>query len=300
MKSAQAPIRSMTGYAQVKSAAGEPGGFALSLKSVNHRFLDLHLRLPAECDALEMKLRRALKERMARGHVELTLSLERSGAAALAVNKEFVGAYINAYQIAAMQFDVKAEPDLNAILKLPGALTANSAAADPNLEPAVLAALEEAIAQLNQMREVEGKEIARELRERAGRLNEAVAQVEKLRAAVTPAYMKKVEARMQELLNGKVEQERLLQEAALVAERSDVEEEIVRLRAHLRHFLGLLDTGGEAGKKLDFLLQEMNREANTLSAKTSGLAGEGLLITELGLSMKAEIEKLREQVQNVE
>ncbi len=300
MKAAQAPIRSMTGYAQVKSAAGEPGGFALSLKSVNHRFLDLHLRLPAECDALEMKLRRALKERMARGHVELTLSLERSAAAALAINKEFVGAYINAYQIAAMQFDVKAEPDLNAILKLPGALTANSAAADPNLEPAVLAALEEAIAQLNQMREVEGKEIARDLRERAERLNQAVAQVEKLRAAVTPAYMKKVEARMQELLNGKVEHERLLQEAALVAERSDVEEEIVRLRAHLRHFLGLLETGGEAGKKLDFLLQEMNREANTLSAKTSGLAGEGLLITELGLSMKAEIEKLREQVQNVE
>ncbi len=290
----------MTGYAQVKSAAGEPGGFALSLKSVNHRFLDLHLRLPSECDALEMKLRKALKERLARGHVELTLSLERGGAAALAINKEFVGAYIDAYQIAAMQFDVKAEPDLNAILKLPGALTANSAAADPKLEPAVLAALEEAIAQLNQMREVEGQEIARELRERAGRLNEAVAQVEKLRAAVTPAYMKKVESRMQELLGGKVEHERLLQEAALVAERSDVEEEIARLRAHLRHFVGLLDSGGEAGKKLDFLLQEMNREANTLSAKTSGLAGEGLLITELGLAMKAEIEKLREQVQNVE
>ncbi|HEV2021354.1 MAG TPA: YicC/YloC family endoribonuclease [Terriglobales bacterium] len=294
------PIRSMTGYAQVKSAAGEPGGFTLSLKSVNHRFLDLHLRLPAECDALEMKLRRALKERLMRGHVELTLSLERGGAAPLSVNKEFVGAYINAYQIAAMQFDVKAEPDLNAILKLPGALTAAPAVADDNFGSAVLAALAEAVAQLNQMREAEGKEIARDLRERAERLSEAVAQVEKLRAAVTPAYMKKIESRMQELLGAKVEHDRLLQEAALLAERSDVEEEIVRLRAHLRHFLGLLDSGGEAGKKLDFLLQEMNREANTLSAKTSGLAGEGLLITELGLAMKAEIEKLREQVQNVE
>ena len=293
-------IRSMTGYAQVKSAAGEPGGFALSLKSVNHRFLDLHLRLPAECEALEMKLRKALKERLARGHVELTLALERGAAAALAVNKEFVGAYINAYQIAAMQFDVKAEPDLNAILKLPGALVPAPAAADDSFESRVLAALEEAVGQLNQMREAEGKEIARELRERAGRLNQAVAQVEKLRAAVTPAYMKKIEARMQELVNGKVEHDRLLQEAALLAERSDVEEEIVRLRAHLRQFLGLLDAGGEAGKKLDFLLQEMNREANTLSAKTSGLAGEGLQLTELGLAMKAEIEKLREQVQNVE
>ncbi len=293
-------IRSMTGYAQVKSTAGEPGGFTLSLKSVNHRFLDLHLRLPGECDALEMKLRRVLKERLARGHVELTLSLERSAVAALAINKEFVGAYINAYQMAAMQFDVKAEPDLNAILKMPGALAAAAPAADGSFEPAVMASLEEAVRQLDQMREAEGKDIARELRERAGRLNEAVAQVEKLRAAVTPAYMKKIEARLQELLGAKVEHDRLLQEAALLAERSDVEEEIVRLRAHLRHFAGLLDTGGEAGKKLDFLLQEMNREANTLSAKTSGLAGEGLLITELGLAMKAEIEKLREQVQNVE
>jgi uncharacterized protein (TIGR00255 family) len=290
----------MTGYAQVKSAAGEPGGFTLSLKSVNHRFLDLHLRLPAEFDALEMKLRKALKERMARGHVELTLSLERGAAAALAVNKEFVGAYINAYQMAAMQFEVKAEPDLNAILKLPGALLAAPAAADDSFESRVLLALEGAISQLNQMREAEGQEIARELRERAGRLNQAVAQVEKLRAAVAPAYMKKLESRLQELVGGKVEPDRLLLEAALLAERSDVEEEIVRLRAHLRHFLGLLDAGGEAGKKLDFLLQEMNREANTLSAKTSGLAGEGLLITELGLAMKAEIEKLREQVQNVE
>jgi uncharacterized protein (TIGR00255 family) len=296
----KAAIRSMTGYAQVKGTAGEPAGFTLSLKSVNHRFLDVHLRLPAECDALEMKLRKALKERLARGHVELTLALGRGAAGALAVNKEFVGAYINAYQMAAMQFEVKAEPDLNAILKLPGALMAAPAAADGNFESAVLAALEEAIGQLNQMREAEGQEIARELRERAGRLNDAVAQVEKLRTAVAPAYMKKIEARMQELLGAKVEPERLLQEAALLAERSDVEEEIVRLRAHLRSFLGLLEAGGEAGKKLDFLLQEMNREANTLSAKTSGLAGEGLHITELGLAMKAEIEKLREQVQNVE
>jgi uncharacterized protein (TIGR00255 family) len=294
------PLRSMTGYAQVKSAAGEPGGFTLGLKSVNHRFLDLHLRLPAECDALEMKLRKALKARLARGHVELTLQLERGAAGALTVNQEFVGAYINAYQVAAMQFDVKAEPDLNAILKLPGALVAAPAAADEGFEARVLAALEEAVRQLNQMREAEGQEIARELRERAGRLDAAVAQVEKLRAAVTPAYMKKLEARLQELVGGKVESDKLLQEAALVAERSDVEEEIVRMRAHLRQFLGLLEAGGETGKKLDFLLQEMNREANTLSAKTSGLAGEGLQLTELGLAMKAEIEKLREQVQNVE
>ena len=108
-------------------------------------------------------------------------------------------------------------------------------------------------------------------------------------------------ARLRDLLAGHVDPERVLQEAALLAERSDVQEEIVRLNTHVHHFLGLLDSGGsEVGKKLDFLLQEMNREANTLLSKTTGLAGEALRITEMGLAMKAEIEKSREQVQNIE
>jgi uncharacterized protein (TIGR00255 family) len=109
-----------------------------------------------------------------------------------------------------------------------------------------------------------------------------------------------LQSRLQELLGASVEKERLLQEAALLVDRSDIQEEIVRLETHVQHFLGLLEEGGEVGKKLDFLLQEMNREANTLLSKTSGLAGEALKITEAGLAMKAEIEKSREQVQNLE
>jgi len=105
---------------------------------------------------------------------------------------------------------------------------------------------------------------------------------------------------VQELIGAQVEKERLLQEAALLVDRSDIQEELVRLETHVKHFLALLQEGGEVGKKLDFLLQEMNREANTLLSKTSGLAGEALKITEMGLAMKAEIEKAREQVQNIE
>ena len=119
------------------------------------------------------------------------------------------------------------------------------------------------------------------------------------RSAVSRAYMEKVRARMQELV-GNMEEDRILQEAAILAERSDIQEELVRLETHIKHFHSLLDEGGEAGKKLDFLLQELNREANTLLSKTSGVAGEGLRITELGLLMKSEIEKCREQVQNIE
>jgi uncharacterized protein (TIGR00255 family) len=106
--------------------------------------------------------------------------------------------------------------------------------------------------------------------------------------------------RMQELIGAHADRERILQEAALLAERSDIREELVRMETHVQHFLGLLDQSGEIGKKFDFLLQEMGREANTLMSKTSGVAGEALRITEVGLGMKAEIEKSREQVQNVE
>ena len=121
-----------------------------------------------------------------------------------------------------------------------------------------------------------------------------------LREAVSRACREKLEARMRELIGAHVDPERILQEAAMVAERSDIREEIVRLETHIAHFLATLGEDGEAGKKLDFLLQEMNREANTMLSKTTGVAGEGLRITELGLAMKSEIEKLREQVQNVE
>jgi uncharacterized protein (TIGR00255 family) len=128
----------------------------------------------------------------------------------------------------------------------------------------------------------------------------AVDVMQNHRSAMLQTYTERLQSRLQELLGASPDRERVLQEAALLVDRSDVQEEIVRLENHVQHFLGLLDQQGEVGKKLDFLLQEMNREANTLLSKTSGLAGEALRITEAGLSMKAEIEKSREQVQNLE
>ena len=290
----------MTGYAQVRGQVNGLG-FTLSLKSVNHRFLDIHFRTPADTDALEIKLRRALKEKIGRGHIELTLTVERGGGEAFAVNRTLVGGYIDAFRRIAKEFDVKAEPDLNTLLKLPGAMDSNSLPVAGDLEPAVLAKLSDAVARLNEMRTEEGRGMERELRERMSRLEVATAEVEKMRASLVKAHMERLNARLRDLLAGHVDPERVLQEAALLAERSDVQEEIVRLTTHVHHFLGLLDSGGsEVGKKLDFLLQEMNREANTLLSKTTGLAGEALRITEMGLAMKSEIEKSREQVQNIE
>jgi uncharacterized protein (TIGR00255 family) len=302
------PLRSMTGFAQIKgelaeSSAAHGNGrlaFALSLKSVNHRFLDLHFRLPSGSDSIEMQLRRLLKGKIARGHVEVTLNLERGSNESFALNRPLVSAYIAAFRAAATEFSVPAEPDLNTILRIPGALDSAGNAVDGALESAVMATVDGVLDRLNQMREQEGRSIERELRERMAHLRETVNVVQEHRCAMLQSYLERLQSRLLELLGSSPDKERVLQEAALLVDRSDVQEEIVRLENHIQHFLGFLDEHGEVGKKLDFLLQEMNREANTLLSKTSGLAGEALKITEAGLSMKAEIEKSREQVQNLE
>lgn len=249
-------------------------------------------------DELEMKLRRVLKERLARGHVEVTLSVERRAGEGYGFNRELVGGYVAAFRKAAAEFGTAGEPDLNAVFRMPGAL-GEVAAMDGEFQNAVLAAMGQAIVKLNLMREHEGEGMEKEMRRRLHDLEQATEEVSRLRSAVTRAVMEKVQARMQELLEN-VDQDRIVQEAAILAQRSDIEEELARLHTHIEHFRKLLDHGGEVGKKLDFLLQELNREANTLLSKTSGITGEGLRITELGLQMKSEIEKCREQVQNLE
>jgi uncharacterized protein (TIGR00255 family) len=294
------PILSMTGFAQVKGQVNGQLSFTLSLKSVNHRFLDLHFRLPSDSDALEMKLRRLLKEKLARGHVEISLSLDRTEGEGVALNRQLVSGYIQAFRAAAAEFDLAATLDLNTVLRIPGALDPGPAMDNGALEAPVLLKAEEALNNLNAMREEEGRGIESELRARMAHIQEAAAGVARHRQAVLKSYVEKLSARMQELVGAQAEPERMMQEAALLVDRSDIQEELVRLQTHVKHFLDLLQQGGEVGKKMDFLLQEMNREANTLLSKTSGLAGEALKITEMGLAIKSEIEKAREQVQNLE
>ena len=266
-------LRSMTGFAQVRGQVNAQLAFALSLKSVNHRFLDLHFRLPSDTDALEMKLRRVLKEELARGHVEVILSLDRSGPNGVALNRQLISSYVQAFRAAADEFEVEGEPDLNAVLRMPGAMDSGAEKSGEELETAVMARVGEALSRLNEMREEEGVSIGTELRARMANLEKAAAGVEAHRSTILRSYSERLQSRMMELLGSQVEKERILQEVAVLVDRSDIQEELVRLNAHVKHFLGLLDQAGEVGKKMDFLLQEMNREANTLLSKTSGLAG---------------------------
>jgi uncharacterized protein (TIGR00255 family) len=295
----------MTGYANLHGSVREQLGFTLTVKSVNHRFLDLQFRLPSSCDALEIQLRRMLKERLRRGHVDVTLQLERKSNVQIQLNVPLLDAYVKAFREASALHGLTTEPDMNSILRLPGLMSAESSVSEETmqgLDEAVLALLDELLDKLNEVRAQEGAALAAELRASMSRLLTFANEVAELRSGVRDALFERLRTRLAELMQStSVSEERLLAEAAVLAEKSDVDEEIVRLRTHIEHFVGILDAGGEVGKRLDFLLQELNREANTMLSKTSGAAGgNSLRITELGLEMKAEIEKAREQVQNLE
>jgi uncharacterized protein (TIGR00255 family) len=297
------PIYSMTGFARVSGRATGDLSWTLTLKTVNHRYLDLHIRMPAGTEALEMRLRRAFKEKLVRGHLEVTLSLDREAGADPGFDRNVLRTYLGAFREAALENGLDERPDLNAIFRFPGVLTSERHSTEEEmqaLEQDVTSRIDELVESLNAMRVEEGKSLVGQLVSSMHALDESVVEVGRLREAVQKAYFDRISQRVSVLLNGVVDRDRVLQEAAVLAERSDVEEEITRLRTHIRHFRSLLQEGGEIGKKLDFLLQEMNREANTLLSKTSGISGNGQRITELGLQMKSEIEKAREQVQNLE
>jgi uncharacterized protein (TIGR00255 family) len=298
-------IYSMTGYASLRGSVIDSVGFTLAMKSVNHRFLDLNLRLPSYCDGLEIQIRRMLKEHLRRGHVEVTLQVERRAAAEIQLNTGLLGAYMLAYREASEANGLSYEPDLNAMLRIPGMMAAESSVGPDELaalDAAVLSELGPLIEKLNEVRAQEGASLVAELQASMLRLRTFADEMAGLRNGVREAQFERLRSRLLELTQGApVSEERLLTEAAVLAEKSDVEEEIVRLRTHVDRFIAMLNEGGELGKRLDFLLQELNREANTMLSKTSGAAGENSLrITELGLEMKAEIERSREQVQNLE
>jgi uncharacterized protein (TIGR00255 family) len=275
----------------------------VSLRSVNHRFLDLHLRLPEGFEAFEPRIRQALRDRLRRGHVDVTLHYESAGPAAVRVNQHVAAAYLRAARDLQKQFSLQQEPDMAAILRLPGVIdsAAPGDSEQDEMGAVIDSCLTQACALLDEMRRAEGRVLAAEMSARLQHIAQNAVQVESLAAEIRPAYVQKLETRLRELLaDTAVDPARLLQEAALVAERGDVTEEVARLKSHVRQFADLLGGAAEVGKKLDFLLQEMQREANTMLAKTPGVQSGGLAITTLALEIKSEIEKLREQAQNIE
>jgi uncharacterized protein (TIGR00255 family) len=292
----------MTGFARVRKEI-EQGEIVLSLKSVNHRGLDLHFHLPPELDALENEIRGAIKNGVARGHVQIHVALVRLGSAGAApLNRELLQAYMSAFREAAELYHLPNQPDLNDAFRVPGMLGTGVGVQEigEELAKAVIETASEAVAVLNSVREREGAATAVELQQRCRAICALVSRMEEIRVGATGAFQKRLKEKLTDLLHASIDPQRLAQEAAILADRSDIAEELMRLRTHAGQLEAILSAGGEVGKRLDFLLQEMNRESNTVLSKTGGLGDLGLTITDLALAAKSEIDKIREQSLNLE
>ncbi|MGH9592030.1 MAG: YicC/YloC family endoribonuclease [Bryobacteraceae bacterium] len=297
------PLRSMTGFARSRRPLGE-GELIVSVKSVNHRGLDVHVHAPSAADPFENAVRGLVKSRLTRGHVEVRIVLPASGASRNppVLNRALLAEYFTAFRAAAAEHRVDTRPDLNIAFQIPG-MFIEAEVAEPEAESGkvLLDALEEALGELNAFREREGAAIGEEMLGHNREVTARADEMQSIRVGAAAAFQARLTERLKDLLQGvQIDPQRLAQEAAVLADRSDIGEELARLKIHSGQLDAILRGGGEVGKKLDFLLQEMNRETNTILSKTSGAGDAGLKITEKALATKAAIEKIREQSLNLE
>lgn len=292
-------MKSMTGYGR-GTADGDDFSVSVDLKTVNNRFLDVHLRLSNELSSLEPSIKRQISSRLSRGRVDVNINLEKTAQTSYELNRPLIAGYVTALREMQSEFNIAGELDINLLARLPGALQPARDGLSEGMVAGIDKALAAALDELEQMRATEGEALRLEMSERIERIQTLVPTIEDAAAGLVDAYRARLQKRIGELLsrNGplvEIDPARLAQEVAYLSDRSDVSEEMVRLRSHLSQFRDALNSGGETGKMLDFLLQELNREANTTLSKSTDLA-----IKEAALAIKAEVEKLREQVQNVE
>jgi uncharacterized protein (TIGR00255 family) len=290
-------IKSMTGFGQ-GSAEGDDFRVRVDIRSVNNRAIDVHTRLPQELSSLEVTLKKQVQAAVKRGRVDLTVSVEQLKPATFEINRPLVSGYLSALSELKREFALDGDPSLELIAKLSGALqvSQNSGALDESLVSGTVAAVSQALTSLTEMRVVEGQELAAELNSRLENIERQMPAIENEAARLPTVYREKLMKRLQEIAAGaQVDETRIAQEAVMLADRSDISEEIARLKSHITQLRDLIRSTDEAGKRLDFILQEMNREANTILSKSNDLA-----IADAAIVIKTEVEKLREQGQNVE
>jgi len=289
----------MTGFGR-GAANGDDFTVAVEIKTVNNRYLDLHFRLSQELTSLETSIRRQVSARLSRGRVDINLNFERTGATAYELNRPLIAGYVGALRDMQREFNLAGEVDVNSVARVPGALAAAREGLSEANTAGVDRAIELALDDLERMREIEGAALAEEMRVRLAKIEAEVPIIETAAAGLVDAYRQRLQKRIAEMVARggqtiEIDSGRLAQEVAYLADRSDISEELARLRSHIEQFRSALEIDGEVGKRLDFLLQELNREANTVLAKSTDIS-----IKDAALAIKAEVEKLREQVQNVE
>ncbi len=289
----------MTGFGR-GGAVHETFSVTVELKTVNNRFLDVSLRLPSELQQLETSIKRLISGRLSRGRVDVNFQYDRTAEVAYDLNRPLINGYISALRQLQNDFDLSGEPDINVIARLPNVMTPKREEFSAEFVAAVDEAVTIALDDLEKMREAEGRMLGGELESRLAEIESRLVPIAAEAASVPEEYRQKLSKRVADILakSGaeiELDQGRLAQEVSYIAERADISEEIARLRTHIEHFRSIMSDEKEVGKRLDFLTQELNREANTITSKTNNLT-----IKENALQIKSEIEKIREQVQNVE
>lgn len=289
----------MTGYGRGESS-GEGFRVAVDVKTVNNRFLDVNLRIPAELSSLENELKKAVSDRLSRGRVDVNLQYERTREMEYELNRPLITGYLSVLKEIKDEFGLRGDPDLNTVARLPNAMQPKSLEVSEAFVEGVKEALSAALDELEAMRETEGRSLAGALEDSLSVIAEQIPFIEERTGSVFEEFTERLKKKLDKILSktdsqAEIDEARLAQEVAYLAEKSDISEELARLRSHLDQFRSIIAEEGAVGKRLDFLTQELNREANTIGSKTQNLE-----IKDSALTMKAEIEKIREQVQNVE
>jgi uncharacterized protein (TIGR00255 family) len=290
-------LKSMTGYGR-GAATGDTFSVVVEMRSVNNRNLDIHWRAPLELASLEIPLKKQVQAAATRGRIDVSISLTQTAEVHYEINRPLLRGYLAALRTIHEEFGLAGDIDLASVTRLPNVLQPMTTGG--SLNDAIVSGVEEALTQaltaLVAMRAVEGHELQKELLDRVERIEKQLLIIDANAGTIADFYRDKLRTRITELLDSaQLDEARLAQEVAYLAERSDITEEITRLRSHIPQLRELLMSGTEIGKKLDFLLQETNREANTILSKSSELA-----ICDAAIEIKTEVEKLREQAQNVE
>lgn len=289
----------MTGYGR-GAEQNENSAVAVELKTVNNRFLDINLRLPNELQPFEADIKRIITNRLSRGRVDVNMQFESAEAVNYELNRPMIAGYMDALRRIQKEFEVHGEPDLNVIARLPNALQAKAQELGDETKTTIEKALNNALDELEKMREAEGESLYNELEMRLSGIEKGLPTIENEAENVAEEYRERLTKKINEMLAKtdaeiELDEARLAQEVAYLANRSDITEEITRLKSHIEQFRQIMNEENEVGKRLDFLTQELNRESNTIASKT-----QNITVKESSLTIKSEIEKIREQVQNVE
>jgi uncharacterized protein (TIGR00255 family) len=299
-------ITSMTGFGSSR-AEGPNLSVSVEIKSVNHRYIDTHIKMPGEFQSFENQIRQKVASMFKRGRFDVFIRIDyKREAVRIDANEALIRAYVDLQDRLKAQFPVHGELTMEMLSRIPGLIAISGTDLKTEelaqIGAALDAATSEACRKLSEMRVIEGQSLLKDIETRLASIARHTETIAAGASGFVEHYRAQLIARIQELAPQLVSESghRLETEALLYAERSDVTEELTRLRSHLEQFASLKDLKDEAGKRMDFILQEMNREATTTLSKTSGLNERGAAIGQAAIEIKMEIEKLREQVQNIE